>query len=261
MWTRRHVSGDADGARPGTPRSEAPSAEPAGAVDPSEVVQDSSVVAEADADLTALSGITQADGLPHIGPFDLADLPADERERADFGALLIPRVDGTWLRLSRIGPLPALVVTDGTSTIELSVLAAPRGEGLWAQIREDLRSALQEQDESNQAIERPGPRGPELHLPVFTDQGPTRARVVGVDGPRWFLCAVFTGEAATLPAAAPALEELLAATVVVRGSEPMPVREPLPLLPPDRRAAPVVEVPAPRAASEVITLGTRGLFA
>ncbi|MCK9894135.1 DUF3710 domain-containing protein, partial [Frankia sp. AgB32] len=75
---------------------------------------------------------------PTIGPFDLADLPADGRERADFGALLVPRVAGTWLRLSPAGPVPALVVTDSVSAVELSVLAAPRRQGLWATIRADL---------------------------------------------------------------------------------------------------------------------------
>ncbi|MCM3885726.1 DUF3710 domain-containing protein [Frankia sp. R82] len=227
-------------------------------MDPNRAAQASFTSPQPAADDAALSGITQADGLPRIGPFDLADRPPDGRERADFGALLIPRVEGTWLRLSLAGPLPALIVTDGASTVELSVLAAPRREGLWAAVRADLLAAL---DEEDGAVVEMGTRGPELHLPVMTEQGPTRARVAGIDGPRWFLCAVFTGEAATDPSAAPALDELLDATVVVRGSAPMPVREPIPLIPPDRRAAPVVEVPSPRETAEIITLGKRGMFA
>ena len=54
-------------------------------------------------------------------------------------------------------------------------------------------------------------------------------RFVGVDGPRWFLRALFTGAAATDPARAAALEDAVRNIVVVRGSSPMPVRDPLPL--------------------------------
>ncbi|EIV93050.1 DUF3710 domain-containing protein [Frankia sp. QA3] len=186
------------------------------------------------------------------GPYDVAARPDDGRQRADFGALLIPRVTGTWIRLSLDGPVPALVATDGSSTLELSVLAAPRGQDLWATIREDLLAATAPDDPD---ACRPGPRGPELHLPIDYGSGPIPARIVGVDGPRWFLCAVFTGPAATDPAAAPALDELLAATVVVRGGAPMPVRDPIPLIPPDRMGERIVEVPAQRAAPEIMTLG------
>ncbi|WP_256789575.1 DUF3710 domain-containing protein [Frankia sp. AvcI1] len=186
------------------------------------------------------------------GPYDIATRPDDGRQRADFGALLIPRVTGTWLRLSLDGPVPALVATDGSSALELSVLAAPRGQQLWAEIRADLLAAAAPDDPD---ACRPGPRGPELYLPIDVESGPIPARIVGIDGSRWFLCAVFTGPAAGNPAAAPALDELLAATVVVRGDAPMPVREPIPLIMPDRTGERIVEVPAQRSAPEIMTLG------
>ncbi|MCK9894134.1 DUF3710 domain-containing protein, partial [Frankia sp. AgB32] len=103
-------------------------------------------------------------------------------------------------------------------------------------------------------VVRAGTRGPELHLTVETDHGWVPARIVGVDGPRWFLCAIFTGPAAADPAAAPALEELLAATAVVRGTDPMPVREPIPLIVPDRPGEPIIDVPAQRAAPRTVTV-------
>ncbi|MCL9762863.1 DUF3710 domain-containing protein [Frankia sp. AiPa1] len=244
------------------------------------------------------------DAVPRIGPFDLADQPDDGRRRADFGALHIPQVDGTWIRLSLDGPLPALIATDGASAIEMTVLAAPRGEDLWDGIRAEILAAHDGATTSDERLtsgegpdanagaedrdgadtrsedridegqvdaaapeagpdlgvvtERPGPHGLEVQLSIVTEQGPLPARIVGIDGPRWFLCVVFTGEAATDPSAAPALDELLGATVVVRGSEPMPVREPLPIVPPDRHAAPTLDIPAPRQPTEIITLGGRG---
>ena len=68
---------------------------------------------------------------------------------------------------------------------------------------------------------------------------PTRrpARFLGVDGPRWFLRGTISGPAASSPEAAAALEEAFRAVVVVRGTEPMPVREALPLTLPAEAAA------------------------
>jgi hypothetical protein len=63
------------------------------------------------------------------------------------------------------------------------------------------------------------------------------ARFLGVDGPRWFLRGMMSGPAAADPAAAATLEEAFRGIVVVRGSQPMPVREPLTLtLPPEAAA-------------------------
>jgi hypothetical protein len=54
-----------------------------------------------------------------------------------------------------------------------------------------------------------------------------------VDGPRWFLRGLLTGPAAAAPEGATALEEAFRDIVVVRGTAPLPVREPLTLtLPP-----------------------------
>jgi hypothetical protein len=54
-------------------------------------------------------------------------------------------------------------------------------------------------------------------------------RFVGVDGPRWFLRAVFQGPAAHDAAAAADLEAVVRDVVVVRGAEAMAPREVLPL--------------------------------
>ena len=54
-------------------------------------------------------------------------------------------------------------------------------------------------------------------------------RFLGIDGPRWFLRAMLMGPiAVNAPKAAP-FEDALRAIVVVRGGEPLPVREPVPL--------------------------------
>jgi hypothetical protein len=53
--------------------------------------------------------------------------------------------------------------------------------------------------------------------------------VIGVDGPRWLLRGTVLGRAAVEPDAALPMEETLRNVVVVRGDEPMAVRESLPL--------------------------------
>ena len=56
------------------------------------------------------------------------------------------------------------------------------------------------------------------------------ARFVGVDGPRWFLRGLLTGPAAVDDAAAAPLLEAMRDVAVHRGTEPMAVRDPLPLV-------------------------------
>jgi len=74
-----------------------------------------------------------------------------------------------------------------------------------------------------------------------------------VDGPRWFLRAVFTG-AAVEPARAGAVEDLVRALVVNRGTEAMAPRELLPLkLPemPSEGGAPADEEAGPQSAGDL----------
>jgi hypothetical protein len=54
-------------------------------------------------------------------------------------------------------------------------------------------------------------------------------RFLGVDGPRWFLRAMLVGPIAVDAEKAAPFEDALRAVVVVRGNEPLPVREPVPL--------------------------------
>jgi hypothetical protein len=63
--------------------------------------------------------------------------------------------------------------------------------------------------------------------------GEIQLRFVGVDGPRWMLRGVVAGPPDRLENSTAALYELVRGTVVVRGTQPMPVRTPLPIeLPP-----------------------------
>ena len=74
-----------------------------------------------------------------------------------------------------------------------------------------------------------GPFGIELVGTLKVDGRPTPVRFIGVDGPRWFLRAMLVGAVASDPAKARPLEDALRNVVVVRGSDPLPVREQVPL--------------------------------
>jgi hypothetical protein len=185
------------------------------------------------------------------GPWDEADAPDDGLARVDLGALRLPGMPGMELRVD-VNAQQQVVgasLRSGESLLQLSVFAAPRAGGLWDDVRAELARGASGQGASLAEVE--GPFGTELAgsvlLPAVPQPGqsgtpkPVRraARFLGVDGPRWFLRGMLTGPAAESREAAAALEEAFRAVVVVRGSQPMPVRDQLPLTLPPQAAAQV----------------------
>jgi hypothetical protein len=165
---------------------------------------------------------------PARGPHDIAEAPTGV-ERLDLGSLQIPAVGGVEVRVQADpdGTIQQVVLVHGESALQLGVFAAPRSEGIWDEIREEIRTSLS--SEGVVAEEAEGEYGPELRARVRTDDGLTDLRFVGVDGPRWMVRAVYQGVAASDPASAGPLAEVLDGLVVDRGQEAKPVREPLPL--------------------------------
>lgn len=181
------------------------------------------------------------------GPWDEADAPQDGVNRIDLGSLRLPAPHGMDLRVE-LNPqqqVIAATLREGESFLQVSVFAAPRAGGIWDSVREDLATSASGQGGSLREVE--GPFGPELAGTIVATPPaqpgepapqPVRrpARFLGVDGPRWFLRGMMSGPAAGDPEAARALEEGFRGIVVVRGSEPMPVREQLPMTLPEQVA-------------------------
>lgn len=182
-----------------------------------------------------IDGLVDADANEgRIGPYDEEDAPDDELVRVDLGSLRVPVEPGMELRLFPDNGL--LELSAASSSVRLRACAAPRSAGIWDEIRAERIADIGRQ--GGRCEECPGDYGLEVRARVRTEHGPTDIRVVGVDGPRWFLEAEFHGAAATDPAAAGSLLTCLRGLVVVRGAEPRPVREVLPLHPPrDAEAA------------------------
>lgn len=177
------------------------------------------------------------------GPFDIEDAVDDDRERVDFGAMRIPKVPGNDLRVSldSKGGIVSVSVNRGESAMQIGAYASPRDGAIWPDLRPELAQSISGQ--GGRAHEAEGPFGPELVTELAASRtgakdnakAPRRpARFIGVDGPRWFVRAVLTGPAATDETDAEPLLDTLREIIVVRGNDPKPVRESLPLkLPPE----------------------------
>lgn len=186
------------------------------------------------------------------GPWDVSEVEGIGK-RVDLGSLWLPPRDGMELRMEvdrNTKVVTAAAVALGESRLQVQAFAAPKTEGVWDEIRAELAESVTKQGGTVDDV--PGPFGRELlaRLQVRTAEGRTGHRAVrflGVDGPRWFLRAVLGGKAAVDPKAAEALEQVLADIVVVRGQEPRPPRDLLPLTVPGRPTTPAVQPPvAPR---------------
>jgi hypothetical protein len=185
------------------------------------------------------------DALETSGPWDEADAPQDGLTRVDLGSIRLPAVQGMELRVD-VNAQQKVVgasLRDGESLLQVSAFAAPRAAGIWDAVRADLARSASGQGGSLREVE--GPFGPELagHVRATVTPPPGQpggpqvvarpTRFIGVDGPRWFLRGMISGAAAATPEAAEALEQAFRGIVVVRGTDPMPVREQLPMtLPP-----------------------------
>ena len=169
-----------------------------------------------------------SDAGPDIGPYDVTEAP-EGVERLDLGSLQIPAIAGVEVRVQADaeGQVQQVILVDGESALQLGVFAAPRSEGIWDEVRADIRKQLFDDGVAVEEVD--GEYGTELRARVRTPEGVTDLRFVGVDGPRWMVRGVYQGPAAVDPGQAGSLTECLRGLVVDRGVEAMPVREPLPL--------------------------------
>ncbi|WP_432069892.1 DUF3710 domain-containing protein [Streptomyces sp. AA1529] len=177
------------------------------------------------------------------GPWDIDEVTEPDSGRVDLGGLFIPGVEGMELRVEVAGDaIVAATVVLQDSAVQLQAFAAPKREGIWDEVREEIASGITQQ--GGVIDEAEGPLGWELRaqVPVQLPDGTGGVQVVrfvGVDGPRWFLRGVISGQGAVQPEAAGVLEQIFRDTVVVRGEGPMAPRDPIVLkLPEDAQMVP-----------------------
>jgi hypothetical protein len=164
------------------------------------------------------------------GPWDVEDAPEDGLNRLDLGSVRLPVPNGAQLQVemdqSGAGVKAVHVITP-VGQLTVTAYAAPKSGGLWREISTELAEQLNNDGATVRTTT--GEWGLELLAAV----GEIQLRFVGVDGPRWMLRGVVAGPPDRLENSTAALYELVRGTVVVRGTQPMPVRTPLPIeLPP-----------------------------
>lgn len=216
---------------------------------------DQDVLDEDGADWDDESGVDPTDaalaadaGVGRVGPQDVTEAH-DDVARIDFGAIRIPALEGVGIDLQADpnGTLFAVTVMLGSSAVQLVAFAAARREGLWDEVRRELRTNIG--GSGGLVDELEGPYGFELraNVPVQTPEGKSvmqPTRFLGFDGPRWLLRASVQGQGAGAEGD-PAVDSLLDGVVVSRGSEAMAPGEVLTLrLPTD--AQPVANLPGGR---------------
>lgn len=164
------------------------------------------------------------------GPFDAAE-EFPELNRLDLGALKVPVVDGMQVRLDTDDDsqrvLAVTLIHEGGG-IQLQAFATPRSEGLWNTVRNQLATGVTSQ--GGEAAELHTSLGRELavEVPAKTEDGRPGKRAMrfaGVDGPRWFVRAVFSGKAVTDEEIRSELSALFRGIIVDRGQGAMAPRE------------------------------------
>jgi hypothetical protein len=190
---------------------------------------------------TGLAGEAAEESDEYIvaGPWDVND-DVPQADRIDFGSMHVPVAEGCEVQISMADDQPAwITVVRGDSGLQLQAFAAPKTDGLWADVRREIATEVANAD--GESEEADGPFGVEVHARIAPPEpvpgmpgGLHPVRFLGVDGPRWFLRGVISGPAARQPEIAAPLEQVFAGVVVVRGDHPVPPRDMLEIrLPPE----------------------------
>ena len=178
------------------------------------------------------------------GPFDFSEVDFNG-QFLDLGSILLPTKEGMQVRLEVEEPsqrVVAVTIEYDDSSLQLQAFAAPKSEGLWHSIRQQLADSVQAQGGTVES--RVGSLGPELlaKLAIANESGTqvgTRfSRFVGVDGPKWFLRGVIGGAAITDPMAAAEIDDLFRSVTIKRDAAPLPPGDLLPLSVPGGTVAP-----------------------
>src|SRR5690606_28528384 len=164
------------------------------------------------------------DGRPDIAE---TDVTAETEGWVDLGSLLVTGQPGLELRMQvdeRSGAVAAVLFIGTDGALEVRPFAAPRTGSLWEDVRRQI--AAETARRGGTASEGQGPFGTELRvlMPVTTEDGRSGqqpSRVLGIDGPRWFLRATLMGRPAVEEAAAEPFLAAVRSLVVVRGNVAM----------------------------------------
>lgn len=168
------------------------------------------------------------------GPYDEADAPEDDGvARMDLGSVRVPVPPGAQVQVELdkdSGSVRAVHIVTPHGQATISAYAAPRSEALWPEVSDELAEQLR--SDGGMVRRLSGEWGRELSV----RRGDVTLHFIGVDGPRWMLRGVIAGPEQVASGAPETLRQLMRDTIVVRGTAPMPVRNPLPIALPEAMA-------------------------
>lgn len=178
------------------------------------------------------------------GPWDITEVDvAGDQSYVDLGGMMVKGRPGFEVQIPpdpKTGDPAAVVFVNDEAALELRAFAAKRSGGLWEEVRSDIAGEAARLNGECEVHD--GRHGSELHLkvPGKTSEGADAvqpSRIVGVEGPRWFLRGTFYGKAAVEPDDDGLLESAFRDVVVNRGDGPMAPREALPITIPEGAVA------------------------
>ncbi|WP_442791032.1 DUF3710 domain-containing protein [Nocardia sp. NBC_01327] len=173
------------------------------------------------------------------GPYNYEDvvdqIESIGEQRLDLGSVIVPVPPGGQLQVEMTpeGAPQAVHLATEHGRITVAAYAAPKSPGQWRSVAADLAETLRK--DGAQVSVQNGPWGRELHA---VTEG-ADLRFIGVDGYRWMVRLVAAGPSGAATDGTPlvaAARAILGETVVRRGDEPLPVREPLPVVLPQELA-------------------------
>lgn len=167
------------------------------------------------------------------GPFDSSEVGL-LAPFLDFGSLRIaPRAD---LQIKAeldeaTKRIVALTLESENHRLQLQAFSTPTTDGMWEEVMQQTITNIQSQSGTVEVMD--GQLGKELRVTApVTIQGQVsfrETRVFGVDGPRWFLRGIASGEELYSSMRYLNLVEIFRSTVVHRGETPFPPGELLPI--------------------------------
>ncbi|RMI30077.1 DUF3710 domain-containing protein [Nocardia stercoris] len=173
------------------------------------------------------------------GPYDyddVADLLAEVGDqRLNLGSVILPVPQGGQLQVEMTpdGTPQAVHLATELGRITVSAYAAPKTAGQWRTVATDLAESLR--NDGATVSMQDGPWGRELHAVTAGAD----LRFIGVDGYRWMVRLVAAGPTGSVDEDKPLVavaRAILSETVVRRGDDPLPVRDPLPVVLPKELA-------------------------
>ena len=117
---------------------------------------------------------SSAPGRRTEGPWDVSEVDDPADGRVSLGALWIPGRPGLEVRVEAdptTNVVIAVVLVMGTSALQVQPFAAPRSEGIWTDVRTEIKAGITKDGGTADEVE--GPFGPELR---------TNLQVKGPDG-------------------------------------------------------------------------------